>query len=436
MPLTPSQQLATLSEYLSTRREAILLAWRTADRADPEQMTGRALTLGQFLDHIPAILDAYELRLRSRPGGADALAAEAGKKEEEVKHGLHRWQQGYRLKELVTECGHLHLCVFEELGRLGATHPEIEPATLLEAQRQLLRLINDTISESAAQYERMQQAEAASRVVDLQKALATMDEVEQRRGAFIHQAVHDLNNDILGVSMAASMVVHPHLAEADRAGSVAVLQRATQGLSTMLGELMELARLEAGQDKRKLAGFDATALIAELCGGSQPFARERNLFLRTEGPLRLVEEGDAEKVRRLAKNLVLNALKYTEEGGVTVTRGEEKENWWLMVQDTGPGMLPGASQSLKAGLQEATASAKESDEKSAAIKGETSQVLAAPGDTAPRTGPALDQPGEGIGLSVVKRLCELLDASLEIASSAQTGTTFRAVFPRRYGSPS
>ena len=434
MPLPPSQQLAALSDLLTTRREAILLAWRKLDRADPEQMTGRALTLGQFLDHIPAILDAYELRLRSRPGGADARTAEADKKEEGVKHGLHRWQQGYRLKELVTECGHLHLCVFEELGRLGAAQPELGPDTLLEAQRQLLHLINDTISESAAQYERMQQAEAASRVVELQQALATMDEVEQRRGTFIHQAVHDLNNDILGVNMAATLVGRPHLAEADRAGSVAFLQRATQGLTTMLSELMELARLEAGQDKRKLAGFDAAALIAELCAGNQPFARERNLFLRADGPLRLAVEGDAEKVRRLAKNLVLNALKYTEDGGVTVSWGEEKENWWLMVQDTGPGMLPGAGQSLKAGLQEATASAKESDEKSAAIEGETSQVLAAPGDTAPRTGRAPSQPGEGIGLSVVKRLCELLDASLEIASSAQTGTTFRVVFPRRYGS--
>jgi signal transduction histidine kinase len=45
------------------------------------------------------------------------------------------------------------------------------------------------------------------------------------------------------------------------------------------------------------------------------------------------------------------------------------------------------------------------------------------------------QPGEGIGLSIVKRLCELLDASLEMASSAETGTTFRVVFPRHYQIP-
>ncbi len=432
MPLTTSEQLAALSDLLAARRDAILLAWRKLDRADPEQMTGRSLTIGQFLDHIPAILDAYEFKLRSRPGGANARAADADKKEEGVKHGLHRWQQGYRLQELISECGHLQFCLFEELGRIVAAHPELEHETLLEAHRQLLDLINDTISESAGQYQRMQQAEAAGRVVDLMNALATVDEIEQRRATLIHQAVHDLNSDVLGVSMAATMVGRTNLAEADRAESAAFLQRAVQGLTTMLGEFMELARLEAGQEKRKLAAFDATELLAKLCEGRQPFARERKLFLKTEGPLRLEVEGDADKVRRLAKNLLVNALKYTDDGGVMVSWGEEKENWWLMVKDTGPGMLSDSSQSLKAGLQEATASAKESDEKSAAIKGETSQVLAAPGDTSFRTKAAHNQPGEGIGLSIVKRLCELLDASLEIASSAEAGTTFRVVFPHRH----
>jgi signal transduction histidine kinase len=432
MPLSPSQQLAVLSDLLAPRREAILLAWRKMDRADPEQLTGRALTLGQFLDHIPAILDAYEFKLRSAPGGANARAADADKKEEGVKHGLHRWQQGYRLKELIGECGHLQLCVFEELGRIGAAHPELEYATLLEAHRQLLHLINDTISESAGQFQRMQQAEAAGRAGDLTNALATVNELERRRATLLHQAVHDLNSDVLGVSMAATMVGQSNMAETERVESAQFLQRAVSGLSGMLGELMELARLEAGQEKRKLADFDAGELIVELCAGNQPFARERRLFLKTEGPGQLIVEGDTDKVRRLAKNLLVNALKYTHDGGVTVSWGEEKENWWLMVKDTGPGLLSDSGQSLKAGLQEATASAKESDEKSAAIQGETSQVLAAPGDTSFRTKAAQHGPGEGIGLSIVKRLCELLDASLEIASAAEAGTTFRVVFPLRY----
>ena len=432
MPLTTSEQLAVLSSLLAARREPILMAWRQMDRADPEQMTGRALTFGQFLDHIPPILDAYELKLRSRPGGADARAADADQKEDGVKHGLHRWQQGYRLKELIGECGHLQICIFEELIRFVAEHPELENETLQEAHRQLIHLINDTIRESAGQYQRMQQAEAAGRVRDLMNALATVNELEQRRATLIHQAVHDLNSDVLGVSMAATRVVQSDMEETERVESAMFLQRAVSGLSGMLGELMELARLEAGQEERRLTQFDVVELIAKLCEGNQPFAFERKLFLKTVGPPRLIVEGDADKVRRLTKNLLVNALKYTNDGGVTVSWGEDKENWWLMVKDTGPGILADSSQSLKAGLQEATASAKESDVKSAAIKGETSQVLAAPDDTNSRGKVPHDQPGEGIGLSIVKRLCELLDASLETASSADEGTTFRVVFPHRY----
>ena len=430
-----SQQLIALSGYFAARREAILLAWRKEDCADPEQTTGRSLTVGQFLDHIPEMLDAFEYRLRSRPGGANALAAEDDEKEEGVKHGLHRWQQGYRLQELINECGHLQLTLFEELVRIAVAHPELERDTLLEANRQIMALLNDTISESAGQYERMQQAESAGHVGDLMGALASANEIEQRRATLIHQAVHDLGNDVAGVSLAAAGLGRAKLAEAQRVEFATLLKKGVGGLTAMLNELMELARLEAGQEARRIAPFDAADLLTELCHVSEPFAQTRGLFLKMSGPAPLAVDGDADKARRLLKNLLTNALKYTEDGGVTVSWGEEKRNWWVMVKDTGPGLLAGPGAPLLVGLQDATASAKESDEKSAAIAGETSQVLAQPEPASPARAPAHQQPGEGIGISIVKRLCELLDASLEIASSAEAGTTFRVVFPRRYRLP-
>ena len=435
MTTTRIEQLAALSDYLASRREAILVAWRKAARADPQQTTGRSLTIGQFLDHIPQILDAFELKLRSRPGGRAAQAATIDKKEEEVKHGLHRWQQGYRLKELMSECGNLQLCLFDELGRFAAAHSELDRETLEEAHRQLLGLINETISESAAQFQRMQQAEAAGHVGALKGALASVNEIERRRAALIHQAVHDLGNDVAGVSIAARLLGQTGVATAEREEFSTLLERGVQGLTGMLGELMELARLEAGQECRKTSGFDASVMIMELCDANQPFARDRGLFLEVDGPAGLPVEGDSDKTRRLLQNLLTNAIKYTERGGVSVGWGEEKENWWLMVKDTGPGLLSGPGAPLVAGLQEATASAKESDEKTAASQGDVSHVLPAPsGATAP-AGRAHHQPSEGIGLSIVKRLCELLDASLEIASSGETGTTIRVVFPRSYASP-
>lgn len=46
--------------------------------------------------------------------------------------------------------------------------------------------------------------------------------------------------------------------------------------------------------------------------------------------------------------------------------------------------------------------------------------------------PVQQEQGEGIGLSIVKRLCDLLDASVELESKPGEGTTFRVLFPRRY----
>lgn len=432
MILSQSEQFGVLADYLAARRESILLDWRSNACADPGQSTGRSLSVGQFLDHIPHMLDAFELKLRSRVGGADARTAEIDKKLEEVKHGLHRWQQGYRMKELINECGHLQLCLFDELKLISDAHPELDRAVIAAAHRQILTLINDTVIESASQYQRMQQAEAAGHVGDLRRALATVHEIERRRTMLFHQAVHDLRNDIAGVHFSAQLLERPVLADAQRTEFAGLLRVSVQGLSAMLGELMDLARLEAGQEKRKISRFDAATLITERCDVNQPPARERGLFLEAKGPSALAVEGDADKVGRLLQNLLTNAIKYTECGGVSVSWDADPANWWLIVKDTGPGLLSHAGSPLAEGLQEATASAKESDEKNTTLAGETSRVLPPPEGADASVGHIRHQPGEGIGLSIVKRLCELLDASLEIATSAESGTTFRVVFPLSY----
>lgn len=432
MTQTKREQFDIIGDFLTTRRKEILHAWRKATDADPKQTTGRSLTRGQFNDHIPEVLDAFEAKLRSRPGGAAARAAGVEQKQEEVKHGLHRWQQGYRLQELMHEWGHLQICLFEELDAFAAAHPEFDRATLVEANRQMLTLVNEAISESTAQFERMQQAEAAGHIDDLREALVSINEIERRRATHIHQAVHDLKSNVFGVTVAANLLGGAGVAEPERVEFATILKQGVQGVSAMLTELLELARLEAGQERREIAPFDAAALVNELGRAYQSTARERGLFLKMSGPPRLAVEGDQGRVRRLLQNLVLNALKYTKRGGVIVSCGEEPANWWLMVKDTGPGLPDGSDAPLGDALKEATASARESDEKTAATAGVTSQVLTPPTDDSPGRSHAHDQPGEGIGLSIVKRLCELLDASLEVASSAESGTTFRIVLPRSY----
>ena len=432
MTQSKNSQFDTLADYLAAQRPGILLAWRHAADADPKQTTVHSLTRGQFNDHIPALLDAFVRKLRARRGDGEARAADDETKDEEVKHGLHRWQQGYRLQELMREWGHLQLCLFEIVETFAAAHPEFGRETLVEANHAMITLVNEAISESTAQYERMQQAEAAGRMGDLEGALADLNAIEQRRAALIHEAVHDLHGNVFGVTVAAKLLGSADVAMAERAEFATLLERGMQSVTGMLTDLKELARLEAGRETREISGFDAAALVVELGDANRPIADGRGLFLEVRGMRQLPVEGDPAKVRRLFQNLLLNALKYTERGGITLLLGVEAENWWLSIKDTGPGLLAGPGAPMVVGLKEATASARESDEKAAAIEGEISHVLVPPPGGTAALRPAHQQPGEGIGLSIVKRLCELLDASLEMASSAETGTTFRVVFPLRY----
>jgi len=331
-----------------------------------------------------------------------------------MKHGITRWQQGYRLQELMHEWGHLQMCLLAELDDFSTTNPDFDRASLSEAARHLAVMVNEAICESAVQYQHMQQAEAASHIDDLMGALTSVLEIERGRSTLIHQAVHDLGNNVNSVGMTANLLGEKEIAETERVEFAAILQQGVKSVSGMLGELMELARLEAGQERREISGFDAGALVDTLCDLNRAVAREKNLFLHVETMPPLFVEGDAGKVRRLLENLMRNALKYTEHGGVSVGRGEDKSSWWVSITDTGPGLPKSAETQLLAEMKKAT------------------EIAAEVGNVSiPK--PSLKQPpGEGIGLSIVKRLCDLLDASLEVTSPEGRGTMFKVVFPKRY----
>jgi signal transduction histidine kinase len=254
--------------------DAILDRWREAADADPEQTTVASLNRAQFNDHIPQVLDAFERQLRSRPGGDRAAAAGEETRQEDVKHGLHRWQQGYRLRELMHEWGHLHRCIFEEVEHYGSTHPEVERETLAAAHRALIVLVSDAVSESSGQYARLQQDEAAGHVRDLERALAQLNGLERHRGEMIRQAVHDLGGNVQTVSTAATLLGFSDLKETERNEYVDLLQSGAGALRDMLRDLMDLARLEAGQDRREITSFNAASILLDLRRLAEPLARE------------------------------------------------------------------------------------------------------------------------------------------------------------------
>lgn len=436
-PEPSSAALGALAAHLSARRDLILDAWRRAVHADPELTTSSSITRAQFVDHIPAVLDAFESRLSARYA-AERTQAREEQKESAAEHGLHRWQQGYNQPETMREWGHLHLCLLQELEGYLAIHPEIDAATMHTARRELVRLCSEGVCASAVRYSQLQQSEAASRMRELESALDQLRTLELERAEAWREAAHDLRGRAQVITNASAIVTRDDVPEPLRTRFSGILSTGVQSLNKLLSDLMDQARLEAGQERRNIAHFDVAALLQEFCDGARSLASSQNLFLLCKGPTPLMIDGDGAKIQRIVQNLVLNALKVTEHGGIKVTweAGEdERQNQWLLcIQDTGPGYKRSSATPLEKVLKQATDEAHEAEQRNVApfessAGGDPAPTLASQSSNSWTQVPS----GEGIGLAIVKRLCELLDASLELESAEGEGTTFRIIFPRTYG---
>jgi signal transduction histidine kinase len=422
--------LAAIADALAARRQALLARWRAAADADPELTTASALSRAQFYDHIPEVLDAFARRLQARRPGERADAAREERSGAEG-HGLVRWQQGYRQRELMREWRHFHLVLVDELEMLAAERPDIGAAAFARARRELSVLAADGVCDSATQYARLQQVEAAGRLADLEAALGTLERLQSERAEILREAAHDLRGS-LGVMQQATMTlrIDPDSLPA-QAGTIELLERGVTSMHALLNDLISLARLEAGHEQRSIEPCDAAAILRDLCAEMAPLASARALAIVTDGPATLPIAGDPTKLRRIAQNLLLNALKYTQRGGVVVTWAEapgDAPRWMLSVQDTGPGLAADAApiaQALKSATEEAVA-VEARTAPAAHAETEPAELLSS------LSGPSPEPSGEGIGLAIVKRLCELLDAALELHAEPGKGTTFRIFFPRKY----
>ncbi len=423
--------LVALAQHLAVRRAAILASWQHSVALDPELTTSGSLSRAQFNDHIPQVLDAFEWRLQAVHPLEKQIAFEQQKQGAE-EHGLHRWQQGYHQRETIREWGHLHHSVLCELDDYAQAHPELDGEVMLVARRALVRLCAEGVCASAASYERLQQTEAASRVRELESAMGQLQTLERQRAETWREAAHDLRGTVGLISNAATLLATGG-GDDSRSSTSQMLQRSVDSLRALLSDLIDLGRLEAGQEERRVAPFDAAALLRDYTETLRPLAAQRNLFLKAEGPQTLAVEGDAIKVQRIAQNLVLNAFSVTERGGLRVQWGERTvsgvRQWLLCVLDTGPGFQSDSPAApLERALQRATEESHHAEAGVSAPAGPPPAAMLRSQSTAG----ASRGGGEGIGLSIVKRLCELLDASLELETAPGAGTTFRVVFPCAY----
>lgn len=414
-PSSPSQSasLDQLATYLAARREALLHNWRTACETDTSLKGAKSLSREEFTNKVPFLLNVLQQRLRQQPEDypVDLLAAE---------HGLHRWQKGYTLTELLAEMQFLGQCLLEELRTCWQLYPATDGPVIISAYEQVSRFTNQINTGSVNQFADLQRTTAVSRVNGLEKALTELNQMGQQRSEILRRSSHDLKGSFGTIQGAASLLELGMDSEPERKQALEMLLRNLANSHSLLTELMDLARLEAGQERLAIQSVDVGQLMTALVGDYQVLAAERGLLLQADGPAALVVDCDPLHLQRILQNLVLNALKHTAKGWVSVSWSRENEyRWSVSVQDSGPG-LPTALQagSLAQVLSpppESTAAFGNANPPGDAQEAATTQAVRSP----------FNHKGEGIGLSIVKGLCELLRASLEIESKPGEGTLFR-----------
>ncbi|GAB3935691.1 sensor histidine kinase [Larkinella terrae] len=212
----------------------------------------------------------------------------------------------------------------------------------------------------------------------------------QQRSGLLRQSAHDLKSNF-GIILSATSLLAQSQTDAKRQQMLDMLRRNLGQANQLINQLLDVTRLEAGEERRQLTTFDVADLLGGLIESIRPLADEKCLWVQKQGVDSLLIESDYVKLYRIAQNLLLNAIKHTKLGGITLgwESGIDRQEWYLTITDTGPG-LPGGSH-----------------------RGS----------------------GEGIGLLIVRQLCTLLDAQLSVEEPNGAGTRFIVTFPLRYSNP-
>ncbi|MEO7241954.1 MAG: HAMP domain-containing sensor histidine kinase [Variovorax sp.] len=154
------------------------------------------------------------------------------------------------------------------------------------------------------------------------------------KNRFLASAAHDMRQPVLALSLYADWLC----TEPDQVPEIAPkIVRATHAINALFDSLFDLGRIDAGQVRLQIVTIDLDQLLGDLDVQYRPAAEAKGLEFRVhsfEGAIR----SDAVRVRRVIGNLLANAIKYTETGGVLLAARRRGDHVCIEVWDTGIGI--------------------------------------------------------------------------------------------------
>jgi signal transduction histidine kinase len=175
----------------------------------------------------------------------------------------------------------------------------------------------------------------------------------------------------------------------------------------LINEILDMAKIEAGQMNLMLKDMDLAELIQEVVHDQQILVKDKDVQMLAveETPLPIVY-GDRVRLKQVLLNLLSNAIKFTEHGSITIRYGlEDPQTIRVAVEDTGPGM---AQEHLELIFE---------------------RFRQVDGSTTRRAG------GTGLGLAITRQLVQMHGGDINVTSQEGVGSIFSFTLPVREGAP-
>jgi signal transduction histidine kinase len=232
------------------------------------------------------------------------------------------------------------------------------------------------------------------------------------KSTFLANMSHELRTPLTAI-MGYSELLQEEAKESGCDGFIPDLEKiqmASSQLLSLIGDLLDLSRIEAGRVQLRLESFEVAGLVDEVTDLSQPLLVENDNTLHVECPSSVgTMLADRAKVRQILVNLLGNAVKFTEHGTVTVAVSREmaQDGEWVLfrVADTGPGIAPEQMERLFQPFAQST------------------------------TAPSPRHAGSGLGLAITRSFCRTMGGDITAESVLGKGSTFTVRLPATVAQP-
>jgi signal transduction histidine kinase/DNA-binding response OmpR family regulator len=238
-------------------------------------------------------------------------------------------------------------------------------------------------------------------------ARAEAEAANQAKSTFLATMSHEIRTPMNGVLGMLEVLEHQGLSDDQRA-IVATMRSSASALLRIIDDVLDFSKIEAGRLELEETVFSLSELVTDTVAALRPQAAAKGLHLTVELAPGSSDAllGDPVRVRQILFNLLGNALKFTHAGSVqvraaTAALGAGRSGVTLRVADTGIGITPAERARLFQPFSQADSS------------------------TTRRFG------GSGLGLSIVRRLTQLMDGEVHVRSEPGKGSMFTVMLPLR-----